>query len=85
MPQVADDKCHSCTIGVCYDCPPGKFRAGAGAVGLDQCDPCPEGQYSEAAGAVACSICLAGSYVTDVAEDTDGVGLTSGGKSCNAW
>jgi hypothetical protein len=41
------------------------------------------GDYSNDLGATACEgPCGAGSYVSDVANDTDGVGVAAGGQFC---
>ena len=50
----------------------------------EQCLPCPVGKFSGAEGAAECDSCAAGSYVTLLARDTEGLGTSFGGEVCVA-
>ena len=78
----AVDNCFSCVIGACSPCPRGTYRAEPGAVEEAQCLPCPSGMFSGAEGAAECDECGAGSYVTLLERDPDGIGVGLGGEIC---
>ena len=74
---------YSCETGACSPCPPGTFRDTPGALLLSDCLPCATGTFARSSsGSATCERCDAGSYVTDDAEDIDGIGVTGGGSAC---
>ena len=78
----AVDNCYSCIIGACTPCSRGTYGPEAGAVKEAQCLPCPSGTFSSAEGAAGCDECVAGSYVTLLDRDPDGIGVSAGGNMC---
>jgi len=82
--ETADThQCPSCVVGQCIACAVGKAHNTSGATTAEDCLACPNGYYTSNEGATVCEgPCPAGSYTTDDANDTDGVGVTSGGTHC---
>ena len=78
---VALDECYSCT-GECIGCDRGHENPETGSVSSGACLECGEGFYTNNRSTMTCGRCSAGSYVTDDADDSDGIGSSSGGFYC---
>ena len=61
----------------------GRFLPFTGSASESDCTMCEEGAYTSDTGATECvGPCPAGSFVTNVEGDPDGVGVTAGGTHC---
>lgn len=85
LADSSSSECPSCVPNACSACPRGKYRSSPGAAFDSDCLDCPKGYHSSSEGASTCEgPCAVGSYVTDLESDSDGYGVTSGGRKCVA-
>ena len=60
-------------------CEPGKFGEFTGATRPDDCTMCPKGHWSGGWGSASCQPGNRGHYITNNANDIDGIGIEEGG------
>ena len=75
----------SCEVDICIDCPAGTASAVPHLTSVDDCIFCAEGFFTHTNGSHSCNgPCGEGLYVTDNPTDSDGFGVTVGGRFCVA-